>query len=157
MKPKADYDKLGFAEAVSPGRKQRFFDFTVNRRSLSMLVANEQYQRPSVFGWQDARVERKYAHQLLLRERSSLASGRVPLYVCGECGDLGCGAIAVSVSTLEECVVWTNIGFEGNAFKPKPGPPPEPKGDFSDLRDFYFSRSEYEAALSRFSAGYPMK
>ncbi len=157
MKPKADYDKLDFVEAVSPGREQRFFDFTVNRRSLSAMVGNEGYQPPSVFGWQTARVERKYAHQLWLRERSSLPSGRVPLYVCGECGDLGCGAIAVLVSTLEECVVWSNIGSEGNAFKPKPGPPPEPTSDFPDLRDFYFSRSEYEAALSRFSAGFPMK
>ena len=80
MKPKADYDKLGFVEAVSPGREQRFFDFTVNRRALSAMVGNEGYQ-----------------------------------------------------------------------------PPPEPTGDFPDLRDFYFSRSEYEAALSHFSAGFPMK
>ena len=38
--------------------------------------------------------------ELLRKAPASLPSGRTPSYVCPECGDVGCGAIAVRMTAL---------------------------------------------------------
>ena len=52
--------------------------------------------------------EREYIQQLLA------ASGRVPLYVCAECGDLGCGAITALVERTPDGFVLRDFAFENN-------------------------------------------
>lgn len=52
--------------------------------------------------------EREHIQQLLS------ASGRVPLYVCAECGDLGCGAITALVERTPDGFVWRDFAFENN-------------------------------------------
>jgi hypothetical protein len=54
-------------------------------------------------------TEREYIQQLLA------ASGRVPLYVCAECGDLGCGAITTRVDRTPDGFVWHDFAFESNS------------------------------------------
>jgi hypothetical protein len=44
----------------------------------------------------------------------SLRSGRVPLSVCAECGDLGCGAITALVERTPDGFVWRDFAFENN-------------------------------------------
>lgn len=58
-------------------------------------------------------VSPRFAKQLLLQEASDFASGRVPVYVCGCCADLGCGAVTVSIERNEDLVVWLDFGWEG--------------------------------------------
>jgi hypothetical protein len=155
----AGYDVLAFVER-SGARGIGFLDFSINRRPLSDILGGAR-GRVGVFGWQAPKIELASAHQLLLRVPSPLTSGRVPLYICAECGDLGCGCIAVSVSELEECVVWSGFcndgigprktGYETEVASSEPSP------SFPDVRDYYFLRTEYEAALSRFSAGRKMR
>ena len=99
-------------------------------------------------------MELRYALQLLRRERSALPSGRVPLYVCECCADLGCGCIAVKVSEFEDYVVWSSIAYDDNNQAQSPD---ELESSFPDLRAYYFLRTQYEEALDRFSAGRRMK
>ncbi len=54
-----------------------------------------------------------FGKQLVLRESSDLSSGRVPLYLC-PCGDLGCGALTVSIERRGEVVRWADFGWESN-------------------------------------------
>ncbi len=56
---------------------------------------------------------RVYARELSLREAVSFSSGRVPLFVCF-CGDLGCGALTVSVSASGDLVHWSDFGTESD-------------------------------------------
>jgi hypothetical protein len=58
--------------------------------------------------------ERQYAQQLLLLSPSDLPSGRRVLFVCPECGDLGCGCLSAEVTRDDERVIWTNFGFEND-------------------------------------------
>jgi hypothetical protein len=153
------YDVLSFVEKTGP-RKLEFLDFSINRRPLSDIVEATRGWI-GVFGWQAQKIELASACQLLRREPSPLTSGRVPLYICAECGDLGCGCIAVSVHELEECVVWSELSRDGYGTR-KTGfelddAPDAPVSSFPEVRDYYFLRSEYEAALFRFSAGYKMR
>jgi len=49
--------------------------------------------------------------QLLGEVSSSLPDGRVALYVCPECGDLGCGAVTALVERANDDVVWRDLGW----------------------------------------------
>jgi hypothetical protein len=156
------YDALSFREAPraagSGQQERRYFEYIINRQPLSRLL--DVSGRPGVFGWQEAKVEQSYALQLLLRERSALESGRVPLYICGECADLGCQCVAVRVSEDEECVVWSDFAYDDTNGRPV-FVDPEAEATlvlpFASVRDLYFLREDYEAAVGRFSNGHRMR
>jgi hypothetical protein len=79
--------------------------------------------------------------QLLGEIPSCLASGRVPLLVCEECGDVACGAIAAHISVEAEFVIWSDWKAEDGSSEP------------SDLMwptcpdIFTFSRAQYEKVI----------
>jgi hypothetical protein len=85
-------------------------------------------------------VNKSYARQLLLKEPSELDSKRVPLYVCNCCGDLGCGALTVTIEKVDGYFIWNDFGYENshedsffqNEFLKRTGP-------FKFRSDVYFS------------------
>jgi hypothetical protein len=40
------------------------------------------------------------------------------MYVCAECGDLGCGAVTAAVEVGDDKVVWRDFGYQNN-YEPK--------------------------------------
>ncbi|MBB2923470.1 hypothetical protein [Cellulomonas cellasea] len=82
---------------------------------------------------------------VLLGERPpELASGRVPIFVCGACGDLGCGAITAAVEWTADTVVWRDFGWDVNY---------ETEDDDDEILfagPLVFARTQYEAELRRF-------
>ncbi len=80
---------------------------------------------------------------LLGEEPSELADGRVPLYVCPACGDLGCGVVSALVERSTSHVVWREFGWDvgwddGEEEIRFTGGP------------FVFDRQQYDAELRRF-------
>ncbi len=75
-------------------------------------------------------------------EATELAPGRVPLDVCPECADIGCGALTVHVARRGSEFVWSDFGHEGAL----PGvdliTPP---------RTFRFDEVHYRNAFARFA------
>ena len=67
----------------------------------------------------------------------------MPLYICPECADLGCGAVAVRVRFEGDCVVWSELGWDD------PNVDGEPT---SDVRELWFDREAYRLALASFAA-----
>ena len=51
---------------------------------------------------------------MLLERRGDLPSGRVSLYICPECGDLGCGAVSVALEPDGEDIIWKEFGHEND-------------------------------------------
>lgn len=82
------------------------------------------------------------AVETLLGQRPALylASGRIPLLVCGECGDLACGAVTAGLDMGPSEVTWSNFEWENGYEEPKPldslGAP------------IRFDRGQYEAELA---------
>jgi hypothetical protein len=70
-------------------------------------------------GWRAAGpdVDRQTLAQLLGLAPSRLASGRVAVLVCEECGDIGCGALAVRIARRDSVVTWTDWAHE-NGYEP---------------------------------------
>ena len=86
--------------------ERRYLDFVVDGTSLcDRLGAGDQV---TPLGCWPVETEREHVQQLLS------ASGRVPLYVCAECGDLGCGAITALVERTSDGFVWRDFAFENN-------------------------------------------
>src|SRR5579883_2027141 len=52
--------------------------------------------------------------RLLLKSEADLPNGRRSLFVCSECGDLGCGVITISVERAVDTMVWSDFGYENN-------------------------------------------
>lgn len=71
--------------------------------------------RISPLGWGDyPAYELMAIRQLLLEEPSELPNGRVPIYVCPECGDLGCGAVTALIQRDGDLLHWSQLGYENN-------------------------------------------
>ena len=91
--------------------QRRFLDFVIDGVSLSSLI-NVDFISP--FGWSDADEQEAYINQLLGESPPDMPGGRTVLYVCPECGDVGCGAVTLLVQQGADTVTWKHFGFENN-------------------------------------------
>jgi len=95
-----------FSLASSPWPKRpgaSFVDFKTGRLTLSKHLG--------LSGIGVLSIDRKYAAQLLLKQKSELDSGRVPLFVCECCADLGCGALTAKIERVSGTVRWSEFGW----------------------------------------------
>ncbi|MET7994592.1 hypothetical protein ABZU76_27240 [Amycolatopsis sp. NPDC005232] len=72
----------------------------------------------------------------------ALPDGRVPLFVCPECGDLGCGGVTVVLERTADEVVWRDFGWQTDY------DPEVFRERYAGLGPFRFSRAQYDAMLS---------
>jgi hypothetical protein len=137
---RAGLDELGLAAALRSGgagkAERSYLDFVVNRRKLSGLIHVGDHI--GVLGWQSRADERRCARQLLLREPAPFPDGLVPLYICPECADLGCGAVTVRITVRDDCVVWSGFGWND---------PLASTDEPSALRELWFDRQAYQTLL----------
>ena len=137
------FDFVDELRAGGPNRQERRYnDYAVNGRPLHLLL--DAGDRVTPFGWLSHELEIRFARSLLLREPSTLPSGRVPLYICAECGDLGCQTLSARVVLEDDWFTWTEFAYEADYDH-------GPATAFLAIRSFKFERHTYEASLSRFS------
>ena len=89
-------------------------DFIVDGRSLFELVHAEVRDLVGVLGWCLSPIDDLTVARLLLEQPSPYPAGRMTLFVCPECGDIGCGAITATVSLQNGRYTWRNFGYENN-------------------------------------------
>ena len=98
------FDRLSFVAGKrlgGGGKTERgYYDFVINEQPLTEILKPGDCIPP--FGWLGSELERQYFLRLLLRVPSQLPSGRIPLYICPECADLGCGCMSVKVKKYDE-------------------------------------------------------
>jgi hypothetical protein len=133
-------DEIAIVEVppTSP-RRMAGRGFAINGRPLGVLV--ELGDTVCVLDTPDRARTRRVARELRGAASSELASGRVPIYVCAECGDLGCGAVTVRVTELDDCFVWSELSIESyDRATPI-------TWLVRDERDFYFAKAQYLATI----------
>ena len=89
----------------------------------------------------------KAIKRLLLKEKADLPNGRRSVFVCSECGDLGCGAITAVVDERGGTITWKDFGYENNY---------EDKIDldkYGAIGPFTFNAKTYGQALLRVMDG----
>ena len=91
--------------------ERRFLDFVIDGAPLSSLLDADFI---SPFGWLDADTRKADIERLLGKSPPDMAHGRTSLYICPECGDLGCGAVTVLIERGERVVIWKDFGIQNN-------------------------------------------
>jgi hypothetical protein len=121
--------------------QRRFLDFLVNRVSLWERLGKS-HDMVSVLCRDFVESETsKAVDRLLLKSEADLPNDRRSLFVCSECGELGCGAITVAVTRAVDTVIWSDFGYENN-YEARVS-----LDEYKDLGPFEFEFHRYETAL----------
>jgi hypothetical protein len=132
----------------SPGQpERRFFDLLVDGASLADQIAaclgyDDGLDSTGMIDCDLGAFALDARDQLLGRTASPMGGGRVGLYGCRICEDLGCGLYSARVVHEGARVVWRDFGWEdGRALEPVPG-----------LGPFEFDAADYAAVLESLGA-----
>jgi hypothetical protein len=129
--------------AVLPGEaKQRrtFLDFCVDGVSLYEELGIKRDLISTI--WVNPPVPEEIHRaikRLLKLEPADFPNERTSIYVCPECGDLGCGAISIEIVFSENLVTWRSFGYENNY---------ENSVLYLSIGPYCFDRTAYESLFS---------
>src|SRR5215213_5534877 len=105
-------DVVWTTRAGGGGRRERsFLDFVIDGVTLSSRM-NADFVSP--FGWLDPQEKEASIERLLRKSPPDMPHDRTTLYVCPECGDVGCGAVTVVVEAGVGVIIWKDFGIENN-------------------------------------------
>jgi hypothetical protein len=102
------------AGSVGSQTERRHLDFVLDGVSLYALVDAGRYDLVGLLGWAGPEVDREARDTLLLSRPGPLPSGRVALFICPECGGLGCGAVAARIELAGRRYTWSDFAFEND-------------------------------------------
>jgi len=120
--------KIGTAQ--SP---RRFLDLVIDGESLYDKVGDF----ISPLGWQSDSENRKAVDRFLRRTESDFPGNRMSIFICPECGDLGCGAVSAVIEREGGNIVWRDFGYQNNYDDAVH------REDLEDLGPFTFNATEY--------------
>ena len=125
-----------------------FLDFVIDGVSLYEAAAKDRDLVSAIWMEPPVPEERMRAiRRLLATEPGDASDGRVSLYVCPECGDLGCGAITIRIEGTSEEILWRDFGYE-NSYEAH-----VERGPLASLGPYRFDRVEYTARLEALLQG----
>ena len=121
--------------------ERRSVDFLVDGQSLLQALAkidggHADFMGCLVKGFPEQ--NKAAAASLLLSEPPNTESGRVLLYICPECGDIGCGAYSTKISKVNSAYVWESFAYENGYEEPR---------IIESFEPLCFDASEYEKAI----------
>ena len=103
-------DILQLRSGFRSRNKCGYLDFFVNGAKLADILRIGDFISP--LGWLSPRSDLHFRRMLLRKCPSDLQSGRVPLFVCPECADYGCGVGTVRITREGTSIVWSDFGWE---------------------------------------------
>ena len=121
-------------------------DFNIDGESLLHILVREHGGHGDlmgvfVHGYPESNAD--VAMQLRLQAAPSSDSERVLLYICPECGDIGCGAYSAKVTRDQETYSWRDFCYENGYEDPR---------WLETVGPFVFQAAQYEAAIVSASA-----
>jgi hypothetical protein len=134
--------RVGEQTSIGTDKAERhFLDFVINGESLWEAVGKH-HDTVSILCSEFLLKETiEDVNRLLLKGKANAPNDRRSLFICSECGDLGCGAITLSVVREGDMVVWKNFAYENNY---------EPEIDFRQYENvgpYQFDAADYEKTL----------
>jgi hypothetical protein len=118
-------------------------DFVVDGVSLYNLVGAVRFDFIGLLGWSSLECDQESVRSLLLEGPTTLPQGRQSLFVCAECGDVGCGALTAELSLQDGHYIWKAFAYENNYDSSVTD-----TRSFDELGPFLFPESHYRIALS---------
>ncbi|WP_028596245.1 hypothetical protein [Paenibacillus assamensis] len=100
--------KTRLTNEVCITNKNLFVDFIIDDRwSLYKLVERHGFITSIGSGKEEYRLEK--TNELLLKKLSELGGNRYPIFICPDCGDLGCGYISVIIEKQGGTIIWRDF------------------------------------------------
>jgi len=94
-----------------------FLDFIIDGVSLYDEIS-KQTDYISFLGWSGRPdLEGEDIKRLLGDGEPNASEGQCTIYVCPECGDIGCGAITVRVEKTGDSVSWSNFAEQNTNYE----------------------------------------
>lgn len=119
-------------------REVNFLDFVVNGESLLDKVGGDFV---SCLGWLPPEPNERAVGRLCLDSDADFPANRRSIYICPECGDLGCGAISAVIEVDGNHVVWRDVGYQNNY---------DPSVDtYDEIGPFAFDAVEYVRTMQK--------
>lgn len=139
---------MTFQNAVRPGSSSNgstsvercFADFRIDERSLlGILVTTDGGHSDYMSGFVSGYLEQnfRFLDSLVRCEQTQGEPCRVVIYICPECGDIGCGAYSVQIRSLGGEIIWEEFAYENGYEEPRMIP---------DVGPFIFSSAHYVQA-----------
>lgn len=97
--------------------ESHYLDFVIDGRSLTEQIACARGLATTLNRAWLATVNDAVGELRGTRSTDGLSPGRVALYVCGDCGDLGCGAVTAKLHVGADTVSWAEFAWE-NGYEP---------------------------------------
>jgi hypothetical protein len=120
--------------------QSHFLDFLIDNASLVKTVHEQDLVTDLNRAWLPGGVASAIETLLGRRPAPGLSEGRIPLLVCGECGDLECGAVTAALDVGASEVTWSDFQWENGYEEPEP---------IDTLAEpVRFDRAQYEAELA---------
>ena len=91
--------------------ERRYLDFVIDGASLCSRF-DADFIPP--LGWFTVEAQVATIERLCRKMPPDLARNRTTLCICPECGDLGCGAISLSVEGGAGVIEWKDFGIQNN-------------------------------------------
>ena len=94
--------------------ERHHLDFVINGKSLFDALGAVNYDFVGCLGWAIEGQDELTIRQLLLEEPAPIPAHRNMLFVCSECGDLGCGAITSELTLCDGIITWRDFAYEND-------------------------------------------
>lgn len=132
--------RIGIKYPNGAYKSERYFlDFVVNGHSLWQLVGKSRDMVSILCREFVLDQTFKSVNRALLRQEGDLPDNRRSLFICSECGDIGCGAITARIVKEGDAILWRDFGFENNYQKHV--------DPYKELGPFTFDAVSYERVL----------
>lgn len=140
---------MTFQDAIRPGSssngctsvERRFADFQIDERSLlEILVTADGGHSDYMSGFVSGYLEQslRFADNLIRCDQPQAEPCRVVIYICPECGDIGCGAYSVQIRSVSGEIIWEEFAYENGYEEPRV---------IVDVGPYIFSSAPYVRAI----------
>jgi hypothetical protein len=120
------------------GQTQRdYLDFVIDGEALSEKIQGDFV---SCLAWSD-KEDTEVVRRLLLEYKTDFPDNRQSLYVCAECGDLGCGAVSAVIEETGDKIVWRDFGYQNDYEETIHF------DNYTKVKSFTFDKVEYEKVI----------
>ena len=119
----------------------QFLDYYISGISLQKYLGIDSKNIVTLLGWFLIKDEEKRVlKEFKLQTKTQLPQNRIELYICGQCGDIGCGSITAQIFDKGDKIVWKNFANQFNG---------DEIGESFNVDAIEFERSNYFNAFSK--------
>jgi hypothetical protein len=120
---------------------KQYAEFMISGESLkNYLGIPEDKTVTSIGFFENKELEKIALNEFRLKQKTRLLGGRVELYICDDCGDIGCGSVTVKIIDGGDEIIWSDFAYQSSS---------DEVVEYIKVDDIVFERKKYFNAFAR--------